>query len=251
MSKSKADEILLDELDIEEGFDIFDEDFSHEAASEREKSRGVTRRNVLMGFGGCAVLLALGGTKYLENTPLIRPPGGQDEERLIGSCIRCERCYEVCPRKVIAPAHIEDGLVGMHTPTLDFSNDYCDFCEQEREGTPRCVQVCPTNALSLSAGAQAPNVIIGKAVIDTFSCLAFRETGCRTCYDNCPYEAITLDTRDGARYPLPVVDSDLCNGCGACEAACISLESGSLAAHATEVAIVVRTMDSLSEEKLS
>jgi ferredoxin-type protein NapG len=207
-------------------------------------SMGITRRNALIGFGGFTALLALGGTRYLGYKQLIRPPGGQDEEGLISSCVRCGRCYEVCPRKVIAPAHIEDGLLGMNTPTLSFASDYCDFCEEENGGVPRCVQVCPTQALDLPAGAEALDVVIGKAVIDTYSCLAYRETGCRTCYDNCPYDAISLDTRNGARYPLPVVDLDICNGCGACEATCISLESGSLS-NATEVAIKIRVEDSL------
>ena len=48
------------------------------------------------------------------------PPGGQDESHLVSACIRCERCYEACPRRVIVPAHVEDGLLGMRTPALDF-----------------------------------------------------------------------------------------------------------------------------------
>ena len=39
---------------------------------------------------------------------------------------------------------------------------------------------------------------------------------------------------------VPVVDVDACNGCGACELACISLSAGSITAGATDRAIVVR-----------
>ncbi len=72
---------------------------------------GMTRRTLCLGAGGAAVMLGLGGLKYAGSQSLVRPPGGQDEERLISACIRCEKCYEICPRDVIAPAHIEDGVL--------------------------------------------------------------------------------------------------------------------------------------------
>ena len=82
---------------------------------------GMTRRTLCLGAGGAAVMLGLGGLKYVGSQPIVRPPGGQDEERLVSACIRCEKCYEICPRNVIAPAHLEDGVLNMRTPTFDFS----------------------------------------------------------------------------------------------------------------------------------
>ena len=97
-----------------------------DAAEKQAKTGGMTRRTLCLGIGGAAVMLGLGGLKLANPQAIIRPPGGQDEDRLISACIRCEKCYEICPRDVIRPAHIEDGILNMRTPTFDFSDNYCD-----------------------------------------------------------------------------------------------------------------------------
>lgn len=101
----------------------------------------VSRRSLLIGVGGTAALLDLGALRYAGHVPLNRPPGGQDEAHLVSACIRCEKCYEACRAVGIKPAKIEDGLLGMRSPQLDFSVDYCDFCRRgERRGAAvRCV----------------------------------------------------------------------------------------------------------------
>lgn len=218
-----------------------DEAQAQTAAGKQAKTGGMTRRTLCLGIGGAAVMLGLGGLKMANPQAIVRPPGGQDEDRLISACIRCEKCYEACPRHVIKPAKIEDGLLGMRSPQLDFSADYCDFCAEENGGVPLCVASCPTEALQLPAGADAHNTIIGLAEIDPKTCLAFRDTGCHFCFDACRdagYDAIQLD---GNGYsPRPYVIEDKCVGCGACESVCVSLQQGSIVAGATERAIVVR-----------
>ena len=187
---------------------------------------------------------------FTSAKPLCRPPGGQDEDRLYSLCIRCERCYEACPENVITPAHLEDGIIGVRMPTMNFSKNYCDFCEKGNGGHPKCVEVCPTGALALGASDQPPalSCVIGQAVIDINSCLAYRDTGCRYCYDACRdagMDAISIESDAyGAR---PLVDASKCNGCGACQAACVSLQGGLLASGTTEVAIVVRPVDALQQ----
>ena len=213
--------------------------------SESGASRGISRRSLCIGAGGAAVLVGMGALRYVGTTPLCRPPGGQDEDKLIQACIRCQRCYEACPRDVIVPAHIEDGIVGMRTPSMEFSSDYCDFCARDNEGVPRCVEVCPTGALSLEEGASAETVIIGTAVINERECLAYRDTGCRFCYDACPYEAIELIGEGSDLFPQVLADK--CNGCGACESVCVSLEAGSIASGATQRAIVIEPTAALEE----
>lgn len=209
--------------------------------------RSVSRRALCIGAGSTAVLLGLGALRYAGHNPLVRPPGGQDEAHLVSACIRCERCYEVCPRKVIVPAHIEDGLLGMRSPVLSFDVNYCDFCQEENGGTPLCCEVCPTDALSLSEGSTADTTILGLAVIDQWQCLAYRETGCRECYDACceARETPAIELTNDASTPRPVVIAENCNGCGACESACISLSAGSIAEGAQARAIVVKPLSAL------
>lgn len=208
-----------------------------EAEQEEKRYGGMTRRTLCLGVGGAAVMLGLGGLKAVNAQSIIRPPGGQDENALIAACIRCEKCYEICPRNVIKPAHIEDGLLNMRTPTFDFSDNWCDWCKEENGGHPLCAQACPTEALKIPTGATPEKTIIGKAVINTDWCLAYKLIGCRFCYDACPYSAMKLD--DNAR---PVVITDTCNGCGACESVCVSLQNGSISEGATARAIIVKPL---------
>ena len=203
-------------------------------ASETPRKRGITRRSLCYGIGGIAVLAALGAVNVAGQPTLVRPPGGQDTEHLISACIRCERCVEACPRNVITPAHIEDGLIGMRMPVLNFEDDYCDWCADENGGVPLCVAACPTHALQLPLDAAPETTILGIADLDTDLCIAHRQALCRSCYDACPYEAMELD--DAGR---PVVIPEKCNGCGACEAACVSLKNASVMGGTTRRAIVV------------
>lgn len=199
---------------------------------------GMTRRSWCIGVGGVAVLLGLGGLRYAGSAPVVRPPGGQDEERLISACIRCQKCLEVCPHDIIKPARVEDGVLNVRTPTLDFSDGWCDWCADDNGGVPLCVEACPAEALRLPDGSTAEKTILGKAHLDEATCLAYGLIGCRFCYDACPYEAMGLDD-----YGRPYLIPEKCNGCGACEAVCVSLQNGSISAGATERAIVVRPVE--------
>jgi ferredoxin-type protein NapG len=117
---------------------------------------------------------------------------------------------------------------------MDFSKDYCDWCEEENGGDPLCAKLCPTQALKLPTEATAENTILGKAVIIEDWCLAYKLLGCRFCYDACPYEAMGLDENN-----CPYVIDEKCNGCGACEAVCVSLQNASIPEGANSRAIIV------------
>jgi len=199
---------------------------------------GITRRSLVTGVGGTVALCALGGVRFAGATPIVRPPGGQDFDRLAAACVRCEKCVEVCPHRVVKPAHIEYGIIGMRTPTLNFDRDWCNWCAEENSGHPLCVEVCPTEALSLPTGANQENTILGVAELDSSVCLAYLDLSCRFCYDACPFEAIRLDENR-----RPSIITDNCNGCGACEAVCVVFENASISADAKERAVMVRALD--------
>lgn len=198
---------------------------------------GITRRTLFIGAAGAASLFVFGGiNKHIGVAPPVRPPGGQDDTQLFSACIRCQKCFEACPHDIISPAHIEYGILSVRTPKFDFSKDWCDRCAENNNAFPLCVQVCPTKALKLPADSQTETTILGKAVLGENECLAYRLIGCRFCYDACPYEAIELDALN-----RPSVIVEKYNGCDACEAVCVSLESASISSsEATERVIVVR-----------
>ena len=210
-----------------------------ESKQDEKKIAGMSRRAFSLGCGGAVALLALGGLKAVPAEARVRPPGGQDEDHLLAACIRCERCIEACPKQALTPAHIEDGLLGTRMPVANFDRGWCDFCQEENGGTPKCVEFCPTNALRLSDDATPETVILGKARIIQDWCLAYNlYNGCRFCYDACPYEAMTIDD-----YNRPVVITDVCNGCGACQSVCVSLQEGAIVEGATTRAIIVEPFD--------
>lgn len=228
----------------------------------RSSAASFSRRTFAIGVGSTAALLGLGSLRYLGSTPLVRPPGGQDEEGLIGACVHCYRCAEACPYGLIRPAKPEYGIWGMRTPRMEFSDNYpgvldamkyCDFCARANGGMPLCVEVCPSTALSLPDDFDPATARIGVAGLDTSLCLAYRSGYCSYCRDACvqvrgeDHAAITFreeTSADGSVSQVPVVNPDLCNGCGACESVCVSTQAGS-ALDAKVRAIVVKP---LSEE---
>ncbi len=194
---------------------------------------GIPRRDFIIGAGGAVALIALGAVKWCPTNDVCRPPGGEDAARMLGSCVRCDKCMEVCPNGIIVPSHIEDGIASMRTPKINFSLSrtqlngklgWCDHCQTANGGIAKCVQVCPSGALDEIANAAFfDTMIIGTAQINTNWCLAWRLKGCTICKNACPVNAIEFDGNN-----RPVVVEDACNGCGACEQACVSLESTSV-----------------------
>ena len=167
----------------------------------------MTRRDFLQGICGAGILIALGGwavrAKFSES--LLRPPGGQDNQWFESLCLKCNKCLEVCPTKVVALARMEYGILQSRTPILNFHLGYCTFCG-------KCVDVCPTEALK----PQDPKTYrLGVAWVDEKNCIAWQWGGCTVCKTRCKYDAISLDKSN-----RPVVNERKCNGCGQCEFVC-------------------------------
>jgi ferredoxin-type protein NapG len=73
----------------------------------------------------------------------LRPPGALPEERLLGACIKCGQCVQVCPVQAISLADANDGF-GIGVPYIDARQQACDFsCD-----ALSCILACPTGALS-------------------------------------------------------------------------------------------------------
>lgn len=169
----------------------------------------ITRRGAVAGCAGIAALALLGGAgKALAGQgELLRPPGAQDEDRFIATCLKCNRCESVCPQSCLRTALLEDGLLNWRTPAMDFHRGICDFCG-------KCLEVCPSGAIgSFDENSQR----IGTAQVDQERCIAYQMSGCRVCVDACIYGAISLD-----EHGRPQVDESKCNGCGRCENKCPS-----------------------------
>ena len=194
------------------------------AASAGEETYAPTRRDFVAGAGAVLGLCAVGGIGVATaGDELLRPPGGQSESAFIARCTRCDRCRSICPTGVIAPANLEDGLVNIRTPKLNFKLGWCDFCG-------KCASVCATGAISNQRGEAftaegfsdrtfyETGAQLGVAHINEERCIIWSgQSTCKLCSQYCPYGAITLDELE-----RPVIDANLCTGCGVCEYNCPS-----------------------------
>lgn len=59
----------------------------------------LTRRTLCIGVGATVAMAGLGALRYVGSEPLVRPPGGQDEENLVSRCVHCYRWHRGVPRE--------------------------------------------------------------------------------------------------------------------------------------------------------
>ncbi len=142
-------------------------------------------------------------------TPIyLRPPGAVDEHEFIRRCIKCNKCIQICPYHSIIPAANSHGLKSGY-PIIIPRETPCYVCM-------KCPPVCPTGALD-NALQDKHRIAMGTAEIDQSLCLAYNGIICRACFERCPFyrEAIVLEDEF-----YPVVQKDVCVGCGVCENVC-------------------------------
>ena len=173
----------------------------------------------------------LWGSAAIEtvNAPLsLRPPGALNTDDFIKACIKCGQCVTACPYETLKLATSGDNTA-LGTPYFKPREIPCYMCTDYP-----CTEVCPSGALDLkelTKNTEKPNIDnaqMGLAVIHKETCIAFWGIQCDACYRACPLmnEAISLIidknevTGKHANFK-PIVNSDVCTGCGMCEHACI------------------------------
>ncbi|MBN1898728.1 MAG: 4Fe-4S dicluster domain-containing protein [Spirochaetes bacterium] len=154
-----------------------------------------------------------------EKKKLLRPPGAT--EKSLENCMRCMECARVCPTGVIQPAGFQHGLKHLFTPQFRPDISYCDYeCNL-------CGRVCPNNSLSELSLEKKQQWKIGTARVDRSLCIVWNNgLPCLVCEEHCPIpeKAIKLEIieKNGKKLQAPVVDQDLCIGCGICQSKCPS-----------------------------
>ncbi len=202
-----------------------------EAFSDRRKFILTMARGIGLSAMGALVWSAyLGEVKAAPLT--LRPPGALPEADFLKRCIKCGLCVEACPYDTLRLAAPGDNKP-LGTPFFVPKEVPCYMCED----IP-CVPVCPTGALDAASvqsekdGGMAWDIKkmdMGVAVVDVKSCIAYWGIQCDACYRACPLldEAIFLQYEKNERtgkhaFLKPVVNSDICTGCGLCERACVT-----------------------------
>jgi ferredoxin-type protein NapG len=89
------------------------------------------RGALVVTFGGFINLLRPKGR-------LLRPPGALPEDEFLAVCIRCDKCLNACPYRLVTRVSITESIIAAGTPVVRGST--CPNCR-------RCIPYCPVGAL--------------------------------------------------------------------------------------------------------
>lgn len=150
---------------------------------------------------------------YKQEHP-ITPPGSANVRRFNDRCTACHLCVGKCPSNVLKPSFMEYGLIGMLQPTMSFQHGYCNYqCTV-------CTEICPSGALEPLTEKEKKGVQVGHVVYIEENCVVVTDgTDCGACSEHCPTQAVSMQPYKGD-LRIPVIDEDLCVGCGGCEYIC-------------------------------
>jgi ferredoxin-type protein NapF len=137
-----------------------------------------------------------------EEVLYVRPPYSKGESTFETLCLSCESkaCATSCEEKIIV-------INAQGSPILNFKERGCTFCEA-------CALSCESEVLSLE-NLETSEVINAKFVISVESCAAHNEVICFSCKEPCIDDAILFTGMFN-----PVIDMDICTGCGFCLSRC-------------------------------
>lgn len=162
--------------------------------------------------GGLAVIE---DKKIPERKTRIVPPGALSIRHFAQHCTACQLCVSVCPNEVLRPS---SGLLTLMQPEMSYERGYC------RPECTRCADVCPAGAIRPISKADKSSTQIGHAVWIKKNCIPLTDgVECGNCARHCPAGAIQMVPSDAANpqsLKIPVVNTERCIGCGACENLC-------------------------------
>ncbi|BAO44834.1 ferredoxin-type protein NapF [Thiolapillus brandeum] len=141
--------------------------------------------------------------KIRKQQPPMRPPWARDEDQFVKICSRCDDCIDACEDQLLFR-----GSGGF--PEISFQSAGCDFCGD-------CLTACTIGALQ--APVPAPSLAWPHRASIKPDCLSLNGIVCRSCGDACDTDAIRFRLETGGR-ATPLLDQELCNGCGECLAVC-------------------------------
>lgn len=160
-------------------------------------------------------LAAITDKKIPKRRTKIVPPGAASIRNLESHCTACQLCVSACPNGVLRPS---TDLSSLMQPESSYERGYC------RPECTRCSEVCPTGAIRPISREEKSSVQIGHAVWVKDNCVVLTDgVKCGNCARHCPAGAITMvpsdpDTKGSPK--IPVVNTEKCIGCGACENLC-------------------------------
>lgn len=188
------------------------------------QKQGISRRNFLLILSSAIPFFGFNygesqqqGSVFSEK--VIRPPGAQDENKLSTLCIRCGNCMKVCITNGLQPVTFQSGISGFWTPRLIPEIGYCEY------SCNLCGQVCPTDAIPLLVLEEKKKTKLGIARVERANCIAWtQKQDCLVCEEHCPIPTKAIKTaveKIGDHTLLkPIVDKELCIGCGMCQNKC-------------------------------
>lgn len=162
--------------------------------------------------GGLAVIEE---KKVPKRNVKLKPAGARSIVSFERHCTACQLCVSECPNQVLRPS---SDLSSLMQPEMSYERGYC------RPECTRCSDICPTGAIQKIEKADKAAIQIGHAVWIKENCIVNVDgVKCGNCARHCPAGAIWMmpvDPNNPDSPEIPVLDSERCIGCGACENLC-------------------------------